>query len=252
MFEGQLRAIGLFLERSPRLLTRIEEAAGWWWDRFGGVYRVGRLRFEIPAEGTTRRFRARFAFGLFEYSERRLVGRWLPQGAVVLELGGGFGVVSGVVNRRLANPQAHVVLEPNPVAAAILRRNRDRNACGFAIVDAFLGDAAQKTFWLKSDIIGFGEAVRRGRRIEAAGVTLAALEARAGLRFDTLILDIEGGEVDALAHVGGDLARFDLVIVELHPGLVGDAACAAVRDRLAAAGLRRVDRIGDTEAWKRH
>jgi FkbM family methyltransferase len=251
MFEGQLRAIGLFLKRSPRLLTRIEEAAGWWWDHFGGYYKVGALRFEIPDDGTSRRFRARFTFGLYEYSERRLIGRWLPRDAVVLELGGGFGVVSGVINRRLANPKAHVVLEANPVAAAILRRNRARNGCGFEIVEAFLGDAAQKTFWLKSDIIGFGEAVRRGRRIEAAGVTLAALEARTGLRFDTLILDIEGGEVDAMAHVDGDLARVDLVILELHPGLIGDAACDAVRDRLSAAGLRRVDRIGDTEAWKR-
>src|SRR5579859_6129189 len=43
------------------------------------------------------------AFGLHEIEERMLVKKWLPRDTPVLELGGGLGVVSCLINRKLSN-----------------------------------------------------------------------------------------------------------------------------------------------------
>ena len=67
--------------------------------------------------------------------ERALIKRWLPNDLPVLEFGGGLGVVSCLVNRKLANPSRHVVVEADPGMISVLERNRNINGLNFTVIN---------------------------------------------------------------------------------------------------------------------
>ena len=69
--------------------------------------------------------------------------------------------------------------------------------------------------------------------------------------FDTLIIDIEGAELDIFSVAPEILARVRLVVVELHDWAIGENGVQKCREMFSAAGLRFKKRAGITEAWQR-
>ncbi|WP_424812570.1 FkbM family methyltransferase [Roseococcus sp. YIM B11640] len=239
---------------SQKGLARLRNFSGAVFDWLGGEYRVNGLRFGVPGALTNRHFRGRFLLGLYELPERLLLARYLRRGATVLELGGCLGVVSCLVNRRLRDPSRHVVVEAHPQLVRWLRANRDRNGAGFAVEPGMVArEAGARDFWTAEAIVsGSTSVAHRGSdalRIPAQPVE--EIEARHGLKFDALIIDIEGGEIEFLRDHPSLLARSRLVVVEFHPMFVGEAACEQGRRALEQAGLVRRARVGLTEAWTR-
>lgn len=228
---------------------------GFLFDMAGGEFAVDGLRFEIPRELTTRRFRGRFYFGSYEGGERALVRSHVRPDATVLEVGGCLGVVSCETNRLLAEPAQHVVVEAHPGLVDVLRRNRDRNGARFAVAHGLLaadGDGdGDGTFHLHDLIVGGSAHRPTGRSTTVPVLRWGDLEARAGGPFDTLVLDMEGGECDLLRRNADRLAHVDIVVVEWHDFVVGEAAVAAAKDVLRAAGLHPVEQRGLVEAWTR-
>ena len=90
-----------------------------------------------------------------------------------------------------------------------------------------------------------------GKRIRVEAETLEALEDRHGIRFDTLILDIEGGEFDLFTENAARLAEMKLVILELHRGILSAHQVEMCTSILERAGLKRVDVRDETEVWAR-
>jgi FkbM family methyltransferase len=233
---------------------RAQHISGALFDWLGGEYATGGQRFQVPRDLTTRCFRGRFPLGLYELPERLLLWRYLRRGATVLELGGCLGVVSCLVNDRLRDPRRHVVVEANPALLPWLEANRARNHARFKVVDGVIGRGeGERSFWAAGAIVSGSASIAHAgsKPILVRERTLEALEAEQGLSFDTLLLDIEGGERDFLRDHPGLLARARLVVVEFHPMFIGEAACAEGRAALEAAGLMRRARIGLAEAWTR-
>ncbi len=236
------------------LWRAVQRVSGALFDWAGGEYAAGSHHFHVPRDLTNRRFRGRFPLGLYELPERLLIRRYLRRGATVLELGGCLGVVSCLVNGRLRDPRQHVVVEANPALVPWLESNRDRNGARFRVVEGVVGRVAgERPFWKAEAIVsGSASLCHAGSAaIRVRAQTLETLEARHGLSFDTLLLDIEGGEAEFLRDHPGPLARARLVVVEFHPRFIGEAACAEGRAALAAAGLVRRARVGFAEAWTR-
>jgi hypothetical protein len=84
-----------------------------------------------------------------------------------------------------------------------------------------------------------------------ATTTVRQVEQETGFTFDSLVIDIEGGERDFFAQNVRMLEQLRLIIVELHPHIIGDAACAEIRHRFVMAGLSLQRRRGMVEAWAR-
>jgi len=232
----------------------VQRISGAVFDWLGGEYATGGQRFAVPGELTSRTFRGRFPLGLYELPERLLLWRYLRRGTTVLELGGCLGVVSCLVNARLRDPRRHVVVEANPALLPWLEANRARNGARFEIVDGIIGRGeGPRSFWTGGAIVsGSANFPHAGTEpIQVREQTLKALEARHGLSFDTLLIDIEGGETEFLCDHPDLLAQARLVVVEFHPRFIGEAACAEGRLALAAAGLVRRARVGPAEAWTR-
>jgi hypothetical protein len=89
------------------------------------------------------------------------------------------------------------------------------------------------------------------RKIDVPTTTIARVEQETGFSFDTWVVDIEGGEHAFLIENSPRLAGIRLLVIEIHPHIIGEPACTEIRGRLAAAGLTRRETLGHVEAWSR-
>jgi len=220
-------------------------------DLFQRDYRTEGMRFRVPRWLMSRTHRARFYTDSHERDERALVHRWMPADATVLELGACLGVVSCVINRRLADPQRQLSVEPNPQLQEVLTLNRDQNGCGFRIADCLVSRESDGTFYLNEAIVMASATQATERSVRVPVLTVEELEARHGLSFDAGFMDIQGGELGFKTENPALLARCKAIIMEFHPHIIGAAACERCRELLRQAGLRPAEVIGITEAWVR-
>lgn len=220
-------------------------------DLRGGLYSTEGMAFRIAPEQFPRSYRSRLYFDIYEAPERALAHKWVEPDSSVLELGGCVGVVSCVVNKLLERPENHVVVEANPTLIDLLKENRDANGCAFQIENCIVSRAPEAEFYIASIMTANRKDSGIGKRIRVEAETLEALEDRHGIRFDTLILDIEGGEFDFFTENAARLAEMKLVILELHRGILSAHQVVLCTSILERAGLKRVDIHDKTEVWAR-
>lgn len=240
---------------SPRLWSTlmhpVKVGAGMMFDLTKGNYRVGELEFVVPRGMTSRRDRAQFMVDTYEGEERLFIGRHLPADATVLELGACIGVLSCVINAKLADRTRQVSVEANPRLMRYLEANRALNGARFAIEARVVSNRPSETFFF-GDAIVSGSMHRKGAQaIEVATSTVEGLEAEHAMVFDALVIDIEGAEATFFAENAPFLARLRFCLVELHPQIIGAEAVESCREALRRAGLRRVDQAYLSEVWVR-
>jgi hypothetical protein len=90
---------------------------------FGNRVQMDGMIFSVDCPLISTPHKSTLAFGLHEMEERELVERWLPRDIPTFELGGGLGVVSCLINRKLARPSDQIVVEANPIMIPILEQN---------------------------------------------------------------------------------------------------------------------------------
>jgi hypothetical protein len=88
------------------------------------------------------------------------------------------------------------------------------------------------------------------RAIRLPAKSLRQLERERG-PFTVLIIDIEGSEREVFEQSADILARYRLVIVELHDWAIGAEGSERCRQILSGCGLRQVAKAGLSEAWQR-
>jgi len=151
-------------------------------------------------------------------------------GDTVFDVGANIGFFATLLSR-LVGPDGRVLAcEPEPENQALLRRNLDRNGCGnVALVGSAIGpepgiarfslDEATGATGHLGDSPTAGElAVGTGkvRLIETPVETIDSLCDRLGAAPDVIKMDIEGGEIDALAGATRTLRdRRPVVVTEL-------------------------------------
>ena len=218
----------------------------WYAGRLAGI---GRLTldgstFAVPETKDRRYLQGMVWLGEYEAFERYAISRFLVPDLPVIELGGSIGIVSCLTNRRLTRPERHIVVEANPALIAPLTANRDRNRCGFTIVNAALAYGhATVAFHVSDSSVASTllETAGAAQVVDVEAVTFESLVRGAGFDRCALVCDIEGAEVDMIAHEAEAIAAsVDLFIVEVHPQLVGAAAVAELQARLQGVGFSRI------------
>lgn len=228
-------------------LGRLVELRGNWVEIDG-------CRFDVSHPQITRALRARLLRGRYERTERELLKDWLDTGAPVIELGGGIGVVATLVNRRLRDPESHVVVEANPSLIPVIERQRAVNGGGFSVVHAAVDYSGAETVRLHVDgefISGRVDA-ESGEAVTVPTVTLEGLLRRYPWNAVTLVCDIEGVETQ-LVEMEGEVLRdhCNTLIIEVHPEFRSAEQCAALLERLDALGFERVRRLRKVHAFRR-
>ena len=189
-------------------------AAGCYFDLSGSMYRTEGLAFQIPREHSTRAMRGRFAVDTYELPERQLVRKYLPREARVLELGGCIGVVSCLINSLLQSSRSHVVVEANPFLIPFLSGNRDHNSATFSIEQCVVSRSHNATLVIAANM--------DGSKIGGSGLavptrTFEDLESKYDLKFNALVMDIEGAENDFIRENREALQRMEFILVKFHP-----------------------------------
>lgn len=178
--------------------------------------------------------------GNYELPEIMVLPSLISQDDQVLEIGAAIGFL-GLFCRKVIKVKQLVSVEPNPTTLSYLHRNYKLNGFTPAIIEAALSATdgpisfhITDMFWSDS-LIASGTA-KNLKEITVPGMTFESLAQRAGFKFNTLIIDIEGGEqhlpVDALPdHV-------KKILIEIHPEIIGARLAYHLLERLIRAGFQ--------------
>lgn len=223
--------------------------AGTYFTLFEKTYKVNGLDLVIPFDLTDIKFRGQFPIDFYEKQERRYLKQYLPKNATVLELGACLGVVSCITNRLLEHPERHVVVEANPNVVPIIEENKRRNQCSFQIEHCMVSSRAVNEFFIGKTILMSSNRRQSATKISVAGKTIADLEREHGMRFDALVMDIEGGELDFLRENRDKLKELNVVFMEVHPHpeILSQEDVAECLSILTESGLEKV--VDESNFW---
>jgi FkbM family methyltransferase len=234
------------MSKLSRSLRRVRQSVQ---EALGATYELDGCSFTLPAwaDDIKRNIRR----GNYEAAERRLVVTQIHGERPVVELGGSFGIVSGVIGAQLAADTPHVIVEANPLLVEYCRQNaaaeRPPGAPVTVINAAIAYGAGAEVEFLQSGAFLGSRLARPDETgtIRVPAITLSqVLASHVPDRDFELICDIEGAELDLVQHDGKSLERCRLAIVELHPDAFADRGSSeeAFLGLLANAGMELQDR----------
>ncbi|HMG36650.1 MAG TPA: FkbM family methyltransferase [Blastocatellia bacterium] len=208
--------------------------------------------FDVSSSAISTSLKSRFALDRYEKPEREAIARFLDPALPIVEFGGGIGVVSCIANKRLQNPDRHVVVEANPDLLPLLARNRMLNDCRFSILERALAyDEDRVTFYLADQFVASGVQRAAARSIKVQTTSLKSIVETEGFDRFTLICDVEGGEVQLIERekelIG---ALVDTIMLEVHPSVVGTSAIENLFSQLRALGFQELYKSCDTLVFK--
>lgn len=171
----------------------------------------------VPSKLTDFKFRGRFFWNEYEKEEAYYIKKHLNPEATVLELGSCLGYISCITNKILRDKTKHVVLEANPALIPWIEKNRAANNCAFSVENCIISNEAFNTFHIHNLIVGGSVKRETAQKLEIPGVTVEDLERKYGFSFNTLILDIEGGELELFRRNKTSMSKFRTIFMEIHP-----------------------------------
>lgn len=176
--------------------------------------------------------------------ERALVVDRLRHDDVVMELGGGIGMVSIACAKAIGSERVHSY-EANPELETLIRDNYELNGVTPQLNMTTLGErSGTRTFHL-AERFSHSSAQLAGEGTRAVQVPVAsANDHLADTGATVLIVDIQGGEVEFFDFA--ELSGVRLLLVELHPFIIGLAGVRSVRTKLRTLGFEVVDRASTT------
>jgi len=222
---------------------------GWLWSLVNKSYLTEGLVFQLPFDSMPMGFRSRFFFDCYEAAERKLIRRYIRKSDCVLELGACVGVVSCMTNKLLGNAKSHLVVEANPRLIPMLETNRSNNSCEFAIEHCLVSKSMDGSFFLQDFIVSGSANLSQGTEVKVPVYSCAELCAKHSHNPNVLVMDIEGGEVDFVSENADLLPGFRLLVIEMHPYIVGPDAIARCKKSLLNAGFVMKEADGLVEAW---
>ncbi|MGE0393049.1 MAG: FkbM family methyltransferase [Vicinamibacterales bacterium] len=188
--------------------------------------------------------------GHYEQAERRALDGVFDPGLPVVECGASIGVLACLINRRLADPAAHAVIEANPALLPLLERHRAINGARFRIVHGAVAyGAPEVAFGVSHDSLA-SRLGGGGRQVRVPAVTLAGVADAQGFARFGLVCDIEGAEMAMLEHEAETLVtRAAWVLIESHRSSGGRDLAPDVIGWFASRGFRHVTTVDTVHAF---
>ncbi|UJH69044.1 FkbM family methyltransferase [Allomuricauda sp. SCSIO 65647] len=202
---------------------------------------------------TDHKFRGRFVFNAYEREEAKYLTTHLDPNAKILELGSCLGYISCLTNKLISNKSDHVVLEANPKLIPWIEKNKKENTCSFSIENRIISKDTSNTFFIHDLIVGGSTKRVTGEKVEIEGSSIEELQKKYNLEFDTLIMDIEGGELDFFRNFQSSVKNFKAIFFEIHPFaeiLTKDEA-SECEEILLSLGFTKTLSDNNFQVWKK-
>lgn len=216
------------------------------------VVHVWGLEIGVPKPPLTDHERWMVRTGRYERAEAWAAAEVVDPDRPVVELGGGIGVVSCVVNRELRSPGDHVVLEMDPDLVPILEDNRDRNDARYAVRGGAIWYGKRSPrLDPERGAVSHQAPASSGGGVEVEARTLADLVEG----FDgevNLVSDVEGQEM-ALVREEPEVLRERVatIVAELHPRTYGPSQTCALVDEIRELGFEPVFQLDNVLGFRR-
>jgi FkbM family methyltransferase len=187
--------------------------------------------------------------GTYEKFECDLVKQHVTAGAKVLEIGTGIGLVS-LVATRLSGQGNVLSYEANPKMEATIRANYLLN--GFEPnlrMKALTADGRELTFFQDQNILSSS---LHERDIKSTTITVHSVAINDVLKEaapSVILMDVEGAEVELLEIA--DLSNVKVMIIEMHPHIVGHDVIDGLLESLNAQGFTPAEQQHKTYLFTR-
>lgn len=188
----------------------------------------------------------------YEKNEFKLISEYLNPNSSVLELGGGIGYISNVINKILKNKNNHIVLEGNELLINYLEVNKKLNNSYFQIVNGILSNKELNTFFVSETFVSSGlhNKSDNSKMTSVKGFNLQVIHENFKINFDTLIMDIEGAEYEILLE-NKILKSFKNIFFELHPKILSKSQQDEIYQALLSENFYKIDQSENVEFWKK-
>ena len=209
------------------------------------------LKFDVSQ--LSPKIRNRLLSGAYEAYEKQMCRDFLTKDDSVIELGAAIGFIGMICQKQIGITQ-YASFEANPKTAEILKRNYELNGlkpnvrvmalgCSDGQVDLEIGT----DFWENSIVTADPKKGSHTVRVECG--TMETLATKCGVTPNVLIIDIEGAE--QFIDFNTLPATVNKVIIELHPGVIGQAAVYDIVAALINKGFRVAREQNQTFAFLR-
>ncbi len=214
----------------------------------GSVVDINGIKMRIDAQMTPFQIR-KLASGRHTADERELIPPLLEASDTVMELGGGIGMLAIACAQKIGGGRVYSY-EANPFLEPVIRKNYALNNVAVNLRMCMLGQQPGTRVlhiaehFSRSSVFK-AEATARPHEVEVKSLNAEIAE----IKPTVLIMDIQGGEGELLSFA--DLDGVRLLLVEMHPDLLGVGKVNALRRRIRAAGLNETRRSGQSFLYQR-
>lgn len=236
-----------------RLHHLLYQLAGIYFSLVTKTYYNHGVFLNIPFNLTDLHFRGRFTLKRYEKKESEYLKQFLSPNSSVIELGSCLGYISCITNNLLKNKEHHVVLEANPLLIPWIERNKKSNNCAFHIENVIISQDVKNDFYIHNLIVGGSQKRQTANKIEIEGVSFDYLEDKYNTKFETLILDIEGGELALFRTHKSKINHFKMIFLETHPfsEILTNEEVVECEEILTSLGFKIILRDGDFQVWEK-
>ncbi len=172
----------------------------------------------------------------YERSERKLIQGVLRHSDVVVELGAGLGYISSVCARLVGSDRVFTY-EANPQLEMMIRDTFTLNGVSPQLRICLVGKiSGTSPFYIAADFWR-SSTIKSEYSKECIEIEIISLQAELDrVRPTVLIVDIEGGEYDIIDE--NSLKTCRLIMLEVHPEVLGEERAAAVLQRIEQTGFQ--------------
>jgi FkbM family methyltransferase len=147
-----------------------------------------------------------------EREEQEQAFKYIEPNDIVLELGGRYGTVSGVINYKLINKTNHIVVEPDEKIIPALTKNKELNNSKYQIFPKIISNTNKK----KIDD-GYGTHYIDNDSTENNTTNIISYDEFKKLHpfeFNVIVADCEGCLGEFIKNMGNDFNKINKVIFE--------------------------------------
>ena len=221
------------VRRPPKVDTKVERIDL----PYGEILTVDGIRMRIHKSLSPKQVQ-RLVSGSHTRTERTMILGVLEPSDIVMELGGGIGMVS-IACAKVVGSDRVFTYEANPLLQPLIQENYGLNQVAPTVKMCMLGkERGQAQFHISPNFSESSTFKHENfdRTVEVE--VLPVGEEMARIRPTALIMDIQGGEKDLLPHI--DLSTVKTFLLELHPDVVGAWHTNAIRRRLRRLGFAEI------------
>jgi FkbM family methyltransferase len=188
--------------------------------------------------------------GNWEPEEFSLLKEHVDPGDSVLELGACIGYIGVAVNSLIKNKNNHLVIEANPDLIPVIQKNKKLNGAEFSIKNCMVGNPETMSgeFGVSDFILGSSAYSKSLKKIKVDVVSLFDFIND----FNSLMVDIEGGEYALIDEYIDHLHKFDKLMIEFHPffGFNKEDLKRSV-NKIKKCGFKQTARVAHVFTFKR-